>query len=86
MRIWVVDTVCWMRMVRNLTKIGFYEIDGGPSGKWWEGSVKGTHTHIGSWDNTIDMLATAKMLKVIGHEIRFYTQAEYELNLFLEDA
>lgn len=70
-------------MVKNLTKIGFYEIDGGPSGKWWEGQAD--RKYIGSWTDTVDMLATAKMLKTIGHDIRFYTQAEYELNLFLED-
>lgn len=70
----------------NLPKIGFYEIDGGPSGMWWEGSVEDRGPYIGSWTETIDMLATAKMLKVIGHDVRFYTQAEYELNLFLEDA
>ena len=68
-----------------MTKIGFYEIDGGPSGNWWEGQVENVYTYIGTWSDTIDMLATAKMLKTIGHEVRFYTQAEYELNLFLED-
>ena len=68
-----------------MTKIGFYEIDGGPSGIYWEGAVEKQGPYIGTWTDTIDMLAAAKMLKVIGHDIRFYTQAEYELNLFLED-
>jgi len=64
--------------------IHFYEVDGGPSGLWWEGSVD--RKYIGSWTNTADMLATAKILSMVGHEIRFYTQAEYELSLALEDA
>ena len=69
-----------------MTKISLYEMDGGPSGIWWEGYADDQAVYIGSWADTVDMLATAKMLKTIGHEIRFYTQAEYELNEFLEDA
>ena len=68
-----------------MTKISLYEMDGGPSGIWWEGYADDQAAYIGSWADTVDMLATAKMLKTIGHEIRFYTQAEYELNEFLED-
>ena len=68
-----------------MTKIGFYEIDGGPSGLYWEGAVEKQGPYIGTWNTVEDMLAAAKMLKKIGHDIRFYTQAEYELNLFLED-
>ena len=68
-----------------MTKIGFYEIDGGPSGMWWEGTVEDRGPYIGTWNTVEDMLATARILSKIGHEIRFYTQAEYELNLSLED-
>ena len=68
-----------------MTKIAFYEIDGGPSGKWWE-AMKDESYYLGSWYTQDHMLDTAKILSKIGHEIRFYTQAECELNMVLEDA
>ena len=68
-----------------MTKIAFYEIDGGPSGMWWEGSVEDRGPYLGSWTETKDMLDTARILSMIGHDIRFYTQAEYELNMALEE-
>ena len=67
-----------------MTKIAFYEIDGGPSGKWWE-AMKDESYYLGTFDSTEKMLDTARILSMIGHDIRFYTQAEYELNLALEE-
>ena len=69
-----------------MPKIGFYEIDGGPSGIWWEGSVENKGPYLGPWNTVDEMLDIARTLSKIGHEIRFYTQAEYELNMALEDA
>ena len=69
-----------------MTKIGFYEIDGGPSGIYWEGMIDNQGPYLGTWHTIADMLSTARVLKKVGHDIRFYTQAEYELNLALEDA
>lgn len=69
-----------------MTKISVYEMDGGPSGIWWEGYADDQAVYLGSWYTSTDMLDTAKILSKIGHEIRFYTQAEYELNTALEDA
>ena len=68
-----------------MPKIGFYEIDGGPSGIYWEGMIDESH-YLGTWHTPNAMLDVAKVLSKCGHDIRFYTQAEYELNLALEDA
>ena len=63
--------------------IHFYEIDGGPSGIWWEVMGDGG-PYIGTWDKE-PMLEIARVLSLAGHEIRFYTQAEYELHSELEE-
>ena len=55
----------------------FYEIDNGPGGIIWE-----MHTEnyfIKSYPSDGDMLYDAAMLANLQHEIRFYTQAEYNL-------
>ena len=67
-----------------MNKIGFYEIDGGPSGTWWEAMVEDSQ-YLGTFDTTEKMLDTARILSMIGHTVKFHTQAEYELMLALEE-
>ena len=69
-----------------MSRISLYEMDGGVAGVWWEGYADDMAEYLGSWNTTEDMLDIAKILSKIGHEIRFYTQAECELNMVLEDA
>jgi hypothetical protein len=68
-----------------VTQISMYEMDGGPSGIWWEGYADDVAEYLGLWTQD-EMLDVAKILNKIGHQVRFYTQAEYELNTILEDA
>ena len=63
--------------------IHFYEIDGGPSGIWWEGSVDNC-PYLGTWD-IHGVLETSRILSLADHRIRFHTQAEYELDLQLKE-
>ena len=65
--------------------IHFYEVDGGPSGIWWEGHQNDLDTYLGAWDTQDDMMNAARMFSRLGHTIRFHTQAEYELEILLED-
>ena len=51
-----------------MTKISVYEMDGGPSGIWWEGYADDMAEYLGSWSTTEDMLDIAKILSKIGHE------------------
>ena len=64
--------------------IHFYEMDGGPSGVWWEGRVGNDGPYLGMWDKE-PMLEIARILSLADHPIRFHTQAEYELDLQLEE-
>ena len=64
--------------------IHFYEIDGGPSGMWWEGRVDDDGPYLGTW-GTEYMLETARILSLANHPIRFHTQVEYELDSQLEE-
>ena len=64
--------------------IHFYEVDGGPSGMWWEVRVDGDGPYLGSWDKE-PMLEIARVFSLADHPIRFHTQAEWELNLELEE-
>jgi hypothetical protein len=63
--------------------IHFYEIDGGPSGIWWEGRVD-DGPYLGTWDKE-PMLEIARVLSLANHTIRFHTQAEWELDLQLKE-
>ena len=60
-----------------------FEIDGGPSGIWWEVRVE-DGPYLGTWDKE-PMLEIARVLSLADHPIRFHTQAEWELNLELEE-
>lgn len=58
-------------------QIKFYEVDCGPGGIVWEMHVE--DEFIKSYPSEGDMLYDAAMLTNLQHEIRFYTQAEYNL-------
>ena len=58
-------------------KVNFLEIDCGPGGLVWEMHVE--DDFIKSYPSEADMLYDAAMLCNLQHEIRFYTQAEYNL-------
>lgn len=64
--------------------IHFYEIDGGPSGIFWEGRVDEEQIYLGTWDKE-PMLEIARVLSLAYHPIRFHTQAEWELDSQLEE-
>lgn len=66
--------------------IEFWEMDGGPSGIWWEAPY-GLPTTAGStaWDTTDEMLVAARQVKEQGYPVRFRTQAEYELIMAIEE-
>ena len=64
--------------------IHFYETDGGPSGMWWEVRVGEDGAYLGSWDKE-PMLEIARVFSLADHPIRFHTQAEWELNVELEE-
>ena len=63
--------------------IHFYEIDGGPSGIWWEVRVE-DGPYLGTWDKE-PMLEIARVLSLADHPIRFHTQAEWALISELEE-
>ena len=63
--------------------IHFYEIDGGPSGIWWEVRVD-DGPYLGTWGKEA-MLEIARILSLADHTIRFHTQAEWELISELEE-
>ena len=65
--------------------IHFYEIDGGPSGTWWEGRVDEDGPYIGTWTTREGILEIARVLSLADHPIRFHTQAEWELDSTLEE-
>jgi hypothetical protein len=66
-------------------KIHFYEIDGGPSGIYWEGRVDEDGPYLGSFHYRQEVMMIAGILSLANHPIRFHTQAEWELNLELEE-
>ena len=65
--------------------IHFYEIDGGPSGTWWEGRVDDDGPYLGLFQYRQEVMKIAGILSLANHPIRFHTQAEYELNSQLEE-
>ena len=66
------------------SNIHFYEVDGGPSGMWWEVRVGEDGPYLGSWDKE-PMLEIARVFSLADHPIRFHTQAEWKLNVELEE-
>jgi hypothetical protein len=62
--------------------IEFNEIDGGPSGVWWEADCWGDYRSFTTED---EMYAAAVEYKRQGFAIKFNTQAEYQLTSALED-
>jgi len=64
-------------------KVMFYEIDNGPGGLTWE-----LHSDISDYLRTYDsegeMMYDAALLNYLGHEVKFYTQAEYNLSVQME--
>ncbi len=73
------DAVRWYGHI-----IHFYEIDGGPSGMWWEGRAGDDGPYLGTWGKEA-MLEIARILSLADHRIRFHTQAEFELDSMLEE-
>lgn len=65
--------------------IHFYEIDGGPSGLWWEGRVDEDGPYLGVFYYRQEIMEMARILSLANHPIRFHTQAEYELDSQLEE-
>ena len=65
--------------------IHFYEIDGGPSGTWWEGRVGGDGAYLGIFHTIEEVMKVASILSLADHSIRFHTQAEFELDSMLEE-
>jgi hypothetical protein len=65
--------------------IHFYEIDGGPSGIFWEGRVGDDGPYLGTWVTTHAVLEVARIMNLADHRIRFHTQAEWELDSQLEE-
>jgi hypothetical protein len=62
--------------------IEFLEIDGGPSGIWWEAETLDGYR---AFDTTDDMLAVAAECRRLGYPVRFRTQAEYQLMIAIEE-
>lgn len=65
------------------TTVHFYEVDGGPSGMWWE-----SHTdqdYLATYHKTSDMIAAARMIHRLGGNYRVHTQEEYNLRWEIED-
>lgn len=63
-------------------KVMFYEIDCGPGGIVWE-----LHTDddiLRAYPTEADMLYDAALLYNLHHEVKFYTQAEWNLQVQME--
>jgi hypothetical protein len=62
-----------------MERVEFWQIDGGPSGTWWEApyEVDGAT----AWYTDDEMLVAARRAVAEGHAVRFRTQAEYELQV-----
>lgn len=68
-----------------MSTIHFYEMDGGPSGKWWEGRVGDAGPYLGAFYYTQEVMEMARVFSLADHPIRFHTQAEFELDSQLEE-
>jgi hypothetical protein len=65
--------------------IHFYEIDSGPGGIMWEGRVGDEGPYLGVFHYRQEIMEMARIFSLADHPIRFHTQAEWELNLELEE-
>lgn len=61
----------------------FLEIDCGPGGYVWELHSQ-HHDHLRTYDSEAAMLNDAALLKMVDVDYRFYTQAEYNLEMQVE--
>jgi hypothetical protein len=66
--------------MRLSSTIHFYEIDGGPSGIYWEGRVGDDGPYLGAFHYRQEIMEMARVFSLADHRIRFHTQAEYELD------
>jgi len=64
-------------------KIRLIEIDCGPGGIVWEMHNQ-EFEFLRSYPNEGAMLYDAALVKKLGHDVRFYTQAEYQLEAQVE--
>jgi hypothetical protein len=64
-------------------KVRFLEIDCGPGGIVWEMHGQ-DNQFIRSYGSENDMLKDAALAKMLGHDLRFHTQAEYMLEVSVE--
>ena len=63
-------------------RVMFYEIDSGPGGIVWE--LHTENEYLRYYPNEADMLYDAALLHNLHHEVKFYTQAEYNLQVQME--
>jgi hypothetical protein len=71
-----------LRRSGEIMSVMFYEIDNGPGGITWE-----LHTEddiLRSYPTEADMLYDAALLYNLHHEVKFFTQQEYNLNVQME--
>ena len=63
-------------------QVMFYEIDNGPGGITWELHTENEFLRV--YPTEADMLYDAALLHNLYHEVKFYTQAEYNLQVSME--
>ena len=61
----------------------FIEIDCGPGGYVWELHSQ-HHDHLRTYESEAAMLNDAALLRMVDVSYRFYTQAEYNLEVMVE--
>jgi hypothetical protein len=61
----------------------FIEIDCGPGGYVWELHAE-HHDHLRTYESEAAMLNDAALLRMVDVSYRFYTQAEYNLEMQVE--
>jgi hypothetical protein len=65
-----------------MSKVMFYEIDCGPGGIVWE--LHTEDNYLRNYPDEGAMMYDAALLNHLGHEVKFYTQAEYNLQVQME--
>ena len=63
-------------------QVMFYEIDNGPGGIVWE--LHSENDYLRNYPDEGAMMYDAALLNHLGHEVKFYTQAEYNLQVQME--
>ena len=66
-------------------KVNFYEIDNGPGGLTWT-AMKEDYGFLRSYETEGEMLDDAAFVYSLDGEVRFYTQAEWNLEVRVEMA